>query len=182
MTKKRKPLQNKDPRLCDKKLKLLEKERLNKNEVGELLAFDSQESGLDSSGEESTDSKNENALAKQLPSTSEQSPKRPESNNADLMDNSDSSSEHVYECSHCGKTYDVKNDLVHHLISNHSNEKKEMVSTNKCPEDVQINSNGESFEFDNNSEIMDKKLQKRKRPSYTKLLQSDDMTEGKFIN
>ena len=61
MTKKRKPLQNKDPRLCDKKLKLLEKERLNKNEVGELLAFDSQEFGLDSSGEESTDSKNENA-------------------------------------------------------------------------------------------------------------------------
>ena len=61
MTNKRKPSENQDPGLVEKKSKLREKKQLKKNEVEQLL-LDSQEFGseTDSSGEESTDSKKEN--------------------------------------------------------------------------------------------------------------------------
>lgn len=58
MTNKRKPSENQDPGLVEKKSKLREKKQLKKNEVEQLL-LDSQEFGSDSSGEESTDSKKE---------------------------------------------------------------------------------------------------------------------------
>ena len=43
------------------------------------------------------------------------------------QDTIDSSPQHIFECSHCGETYDIKQDLVNHLLSNHSNERNHKI-------------------------------------------------------
>ena len=85
----------------------------------------------------------------------EQSPK---SDNADLINRL--SPEHVYECSHCGETYNIKHDLVNHLLSNHSDERnqkvQEVVSNN---EDAKQSLNNSMNQNDRKSlEVIFKKI------------------------
>ena len=91
-------------------------------------------SNIDITADDEIDDETLNA-AEEFVNRMEQTPPK-QSDDPDLTDSSDSSPQHVYECTHCGVTYDIKEDLVNHLLSNHSNERtpslnlQETVSTN----------------------------------------------------